>query len=140
MGNYSFTLEEDPKPEEIQLLSLGLTNHALPFTKVPGFKTIAVFMRDEWGQVVGGAWGQINWNWFYVSVLWLSDNLRGGGYGRRLMEELEEAARAQGCEQAPLDTFSFQARPFYEALGYEVFAVLEEYPRGHKKYFMKKRL
>ncbi len=126
MGNYRFTLEEDPKQEEIRLLSQGLTDHALPFTKVPGFKTIAVFMRDERGQVVGGAWGQINWNWFYVSVLWLSDNLRGGGYGRRLMAELEQAARAQGCEQAHLDTFSFQARPFYEALGYEVFAVLPE--------------
>lgn len=139
MGTYKFTLEAEPKPEDLQLLSQGLTAHALPFTQVPGFKTVAVFMRDEGGHIVGGAWGQINWNWLHVSVLWLSDTLRGNGYGQRLMAELEQAARAQGCEQAHLDTFSFQARPFYEALGYEVFAVLEEYPRGYKKYFMKKR-
>jgi GNAT superfamily N-acetyltransferase len=140
MGTYRFTLEASPKQEEIQLISRGLTAHALPSTKVPGFKTLAVFMRDESGQVVGGVWGQINWNWLYVSVLWLSNKLRGSGYGRRIMAELGQAARAQGCEQAHLDTFSFQARPFYEALGYEVFAVLEDYPRGYKKYFMKKRL
>jgi GNAT superfamily N-acetyltransferase len=140
MGTYRFTLEADPKPEELQLLSHGLTDHALPFTTVPGFKTLAVFMRDERGQVVGGAWGQVNWNWISVSVLWLSDDLRGYGYGRRLMVELEQAAKAQGCEQAHIETFSFQARPFYEALGYEVFAALEEYPKGYKKYFMKKRL
>ncbi|MEW6297609.1 MAG: hypothetical protein AB1671_07695 [Thermodesulfobacteriota bacterium] len=50
MGDYRFTFEEDPKQEEIRLLSQGLTAHALPFTKVPGFKTIAVFMRDERGR------------------------------------------------------------------------------------------
>jgi GNAT superfamily N-acetyltransferase len=140
MGTYRFALEADPKPEELQLLSQGLTDHALLFTTVPGFKTLAAFMRDEQDQVVGGVWGQINWNWLHVSVLWLSDHLRRGGYGWRLMAELEQAARARGCEQAHLETFSFQARPFYEALGYEVFAVLEDYPKGYKKYFMKKRL
>jgi hypothetical protein len=38
-----------------------------------------------------------------------------------------------------LDTFSFQARPFYEKLGYEVFGQLEDYPRGHSRYFLQKR-
>jgi endonuclease/exonuclease/phosphatase (EEP) superfamily protein YafD len=37
-------------------------------------------------------------------------------------------------------TFSFQARPFYEKFGYEVFATLEDYPPGHRKYFLRKAL
>jgi hypothetical protein len=56
------------------------------------------------------------------------------------METIEQAAKERGCTYAHLDTFSFQARPFYEALGYEVFATLDEYPPGHHKYFMKKAL
>jgi hypothetical protein len=39
-----------------------------------------------------------------------------------------------------LSTFSFQARPFYEKLGYEVFATLEDCPVGHCEYFLRKQL
>jgi hypothetical protein len=39
-----------------------------------------------------------------------------------------------------VDTYSFEAKPFYEKLGYEVYGVLEDYPEEHCKYFLKKRL
>src|SRR6516165_7091346 len=38
-----------------------------------------------------------------------------------------------------LDTFSFQARGFYEKLGYEEFGRLD-YPPGHHRHFLRKRL
>ena len=38
------------------------------------------------------------------------------------------------------DTFSFQARPFYEKLGYRVFGTLENHPSGHQHYLMTKKL
>ncbi len=57
-----------------------------------------------------------------------------------VMETLESAARERGCRYSHLDTFSFQARPFYEGLGYEVFATLDDYPPGHQRFFMKKAL
>jgi hypothetical protein len=31
-------------------------------------------------------------------------------------------------------------RPFYERRGYEVFGTLDDYPKGHKKFFLKKKL
>jgi hypothetical protein len=37
-----------------------------------------------------------------------------------------------------LDTFDWQAKEFYEHLGYEVFGILENCPRGHNRYYMKK--
>ena len=39
-----------------------------------------------------------------------------------------------------LFTHSFQAPAFYEALGYERRATIEQYPRGHAKYLYEKRL
>ena len=97
-------------------------------------------MRDEGGALVGGVWGYVNWNWLFIGLVWLCDSLRGGGHGRQLMEMLEEKARERGCRYSHLDTFSFQARPFYEALGYEVFATLDDYPPGHQRFFLKKAL
>jgi GNAT superfamily N-acetyltransferase len=137
---YRIAPEEHPENDELQLLFQGLTEHALPFTNEPGFQTLVVFVRDEQGRVKGGGLAKVNWNWLHVSILWLSDELRGKGYGRRVMEMLERCGRERGCEQAHLETFSFQARPFYESLGYRIFAELGDYPRGHRKYFMRKRL
>ena len=39
-----------------------------------------------------------------------------------------------------LDTFDFQAKDFYLKHGYEVFGVLDDCPKGHKRYYMKKVL
>jgi hypothetical protein len=56
------------------------------------------------------------------------------------MKRAELYAVELGCTDAFLDTFSFQARPFYEKLGYRVFGVLENHPAGHQHYFMTKQL
>jgi len=47
---------------------------------------------------------------------------------------MEHAAKERGCTAAYLTTFSFQARPFYESLGYEVFGILDDYPPGYQKF------
>lgn len=72
--------------------------------------------------------------------MWVHAELRGRGLGRHLMEMAEQEGRRLGCHGAYLDTFSFQARPFYERCGYEVFGVLERFPDEHQRYFMRKRL
>ena len=140
MATYTVTVEEAPKSEDVQVLAQGLTARALPYTQVPGFQPLGVFLRDERGALVGGVWGYVNWNWLFVGLVWVSETLRGGGYGRQLMAALEHAARERGCQYAHLDTFSWQARPFYEGLGYEDFATLDDYPSGYQRFFMKKAL
>jgi hypothetical protein len=52
----------------------------------------------------------------------------------------EQHAIERGCTGAHLDTASFQARPFYEKLGYTVFGTLEDHPVGHTHYLLSKRL
>jgi GNAT superfamily N-acetyltransferase len=136
------TLAVDTSPVAADLAGLqdGLGRHALPITGVPGFVPLAIFLRDARGTVVGGVAARINWNWLDISLLWVDDRLRTTGWGGRLMEALEAEAVARGCTDAHVDTFSYQARPFYERLGYRAFAVLDDYPPGHQRIYLRKRL
>lgn len=140
MTTYALTIEDTPSSADQQALVRGLDEHAGLHVPRPGFKPLAAFLRDDGGALVGGAYGYVNWNWLFINLVWLGTSLRGHGHGRRLILALEQAARERGCTHAHLDTFSFQARPFYEKLGYEVFSTLDDYPPGHQRFFMKKTL
>jgi predicted enzyme related to lactoylglutathione lyase/GNAT superfamily N-acetyltransferase len=136
----TLVVEDDPSEIDVHTIAQGLTQHALPVIHVPGFRPVGVFARDARGTLVAGVFGLLNWNWLYVSLFWVGEPLRRSGLGCRLLTELERVAVERGCTHAHLDTFSYQARPFYEKQGYEVFGVLDEYPPGHKRFFMKKTL
>jgi ribosomal protein S18 acetylase RimI-like enzyme len=56
-----------------------------------------------------------------------------------LLERAEAEGRARGAVMAHLDTFTFQARGFYERCGYIVFGVLP-YTNGVERYYMRKTL
>jgi GNAT superfamily N-acetyltransferase len=134
------SVEDDPSPADLRAIQDGLTRHALPVTLVPGFQRVAILARDEQATLIGGAVGAINWNWLHVALLWVAESHRHSGLGTRLMDSLEDVAVRRGCTRAHLDTFSYQARPFYERRDYEMFAALDDYPPGHQRFFMKKRL
>ena len=95
--------------------------------------------RDELG-VVGGLLGYTRWNWLYVAKLWVDERARGRGIGTQLLMAAEELARQRGCTDASLDTFEYQARPFYEKLGYGLFGILDGYPPGYRQFYLRKRL
>jgi GNAT superfamily N-acetyltransferase len=90
------------------------------------------------GVLAGGLSGVISWGWLFVDALWVDTASCGQGVGRTLMARAEAYAAEQGCHDAWLDTF--QARGFYEAIGYVVFGSLDGYPEGQMRYFLRKRL
>lgn len=75
----------------------------------------------------------------YVELLAVPDALRGEGAGAALMKKAEALAVERGCVGAWLDTFAFQARGFYEKLGYAVFGEITDHPRQSARYFLSKR-
>jgi GNAT superfamily N-acetyltransferase len=95
---------------------------------------------EHGGEWLGGLLGFIWGGWLHVSHLWIAAPARRCGNGTRLIRTAELYALERGCRGATLETMSFQARPFYEKLGYEVFAELDGYAQGHAKYFLRKQL
>lgn len=124
--------------EEVILRGLVAFNEA----KAPGadFRPLAVLVKGETGAVLGGLAGWTAWRWLYVRLFWLPETLRGRGLGREVLVRAEREALARGCHAAWLDSFAFQAPGFYQRCGYSVFGVLDDYPPGHRRFFLRKTL
>jgi GNAT superfamily N-acetyltransferase len=98
-----------------------------------------VTVRGEDGTILGGAKCKTGEGMLFTEWLWIADGVRGGT-GRRVMAMVEDHAMSLGCTMAYLDTFNFQARGFYEKLGYVVFGTLP-FPRdGIVRFYMSKQL
>ena len=100
---------------------------------------VTITLRER-GKIVGGVAGEIFFGWLYVSLLWISEDYRGRGFGSKLMKAAEKALRRRGVKHAWLDTFSFQAPAFYRKLGYREFGRLKNFPAGHVRSFLTKAL
>lgn len=100
---------------------------------------VCVALLDDDGAIEGGLYGSTLYDWLAIELLFVPERLRGSGAGSQLIAEAEAQARARGCVGAWLDTFSFQARGFYEKLGYSVVGTIADHPLGGARYFMTKR-
>lgn len=102
--------------------------------------SLVVLIRRSAGEVVGGLWGYTSYEWLFTQLLFVPVSLRGAGIGTEVMRLAESEAVERGCHGAWLDTHEFQARGFYECLGYVCFGELPNYPTGYSRYFMGKQL
>ena len=117
-----------------------LDAHNLAATGDASYYPVGYFLKNARGEWLGGLLGTVWGGWLHVRILWVDAVVRGRGNGTRLLRAAEDYAVERGCFAATLETASFQARPFYEKLGYEVFAALEDYPPGHTKFYLRKQL
>jgi ribosomal protein S18 acetylase RimI-like enzyme len=132
--------ETCPSEETLALVRAGMRRHAESHVPWEEYADLALVVRADDGAVIGAALGETGRGWLHVSVIWVDERSRRQQLGTRLMQAMEAEAIRRGCRGAYLDTFSYQARPFYERLGYEVFGTLDDYPAGHQRFYMRKRL
>ena len=109
-------------------------------TGVAAWHPVGYFLKNARGEWLGGLTGYIWGGWLHVNLLWVTESLRGQRQGSRLMDAAEAFAIERGCLGVTLETFNFQAPGFYAKRGYEVFGTLDDYPPGHSKFFLRKRL
>ena len=101
---------------------------------------VAITLTDDDGAIIGGLWGKTVYDWLFIDYLVVPASLRGQDFGVQLMASAEKIAIERGCVGSWLTTFAFQARGFYEKLGYEVFGRLDKSPRDNVRIFLCKCL
>lgn len=139
-GSLHFTVDEHPAESDARVVEHGLRAFNVAVIGEPNEVPLGVFLRDRDGHAIGGLTGSIKWRWLYVAKFWLPDSVRGQGHGARLLNEAEARARQHKCIGVYLDTFEYQALPFYEKCGYELIGTLEGFPPGYRQFHLQKRL
>ena len=113
----------------------------VPKTQETDFVNINKKIVDENGRIIAGCLAKMYcWNVIYIDILWIDKEYRKQGLGSKMLKEIECIALEEGCHLIHLDTFDFQAKDFYIKHGYEVFGVLEDCPKEHCRYYLKKKL
>ena len=138
--DYQIVSVEKPEENAWGIIGRSLGNYNQQQVGDDKFQRLCFALQTPEEEIVGGVLGEVYWNWLHVDLLWVKDELRGKGYGQRLLDLLEEEARKLGAKNAYLDTFSFQAPDFYKKQGYQIFGELQEFPTGHQRYFLTKQL
>lgn len=138
----AITLTDKPDPGVARGIHTPLVafNNASSGYAFDGKPLVLSVTASETGEIAGGLWGSTSYGWLHVDMLIVPETLRHQGIGTELMRRAEAEAVTRGCSGSYLDTFSFQARGFYERLGYSVFGTLEDHPPGHSRFFLKKLL
>lgn len=138
--HFKITSETRPRPEDVAAVENAVYRHNMTLMNDWAFQRVALFLRDDAGRVMGGALGGIWGGWLHLNFLWVTEALRGHGYGSQLLARAEDTARDRRCRGIFLETHSFQARPFYERRGYVVIGQIDDYPTGHDYALMCKHL
>jgi GNAT superfamily N-acetyltransferase len=137
---YKLTLTDAADDALRQLILAPLVEYNASQAGPSQGRPVVIAIRNNEGEVIGGLWGHTGYEWLFTQLLVVPASLRGRGVGSEIMRLAEQEAVQRGCHNAWLDTFEFQARGFYERLGYECFGELPDYPKGHSRFFMKKAL
>jgi GNAT superfamily N-acetyltransferase len=139
MRTSEFDISSEPTPVEVQYLEDRLYEFNSAATGITDGEWLAIFVRDD-HRIVAGICGNTWGGCAEIRQFWVEEARRRQGLGTRLLGAAEREARRRGCWQMLLMTFSFQAPVFYAKHGFEVIAVVDHHPHGHKNMLLRKRL
>ena len=139
-GAYRIALEAPPEKATLTDLGAGLRRYNESFTGPSEAVEFVVTLRDADGKFLGGVYCDLYWNALFIKWVWLDESVRKTGLGADLMRDAEAEGKRRNATMSHLDTFNFQARGFYEKLGYRVFGTLDYPGTNFQRHYMSKTL
>jgi ribosomal protein S18 acetylase RimI-like enzyme len=133
-------LNLSPSEDDILKIRRKLQDYNSGFFEIKDEPNFVISEIDEYDELIGGITCTIVGQWLEIDFLWVRDDQRGNGLGKKLLFEAEKIGMENGCTKAFLTTMNFQAKPFYLKYGYNIVYIQKEYPLTNEKYFMEKTL
>ena len=131
---------EDKNEAVDQAVHAGLRAFNRAVVNWPERQFFTVALRDLGGVVRGGILASVSFDVLRLDDVFIEEHFRRSGHGRQMMATAEGEGGRRGARLAVVSTFSWQARPFYERLGYTVYAQLPYNSGAYTLYSLKKSL
>ena len=90
-------------------------------------------------EIIAGIAGWIWADACEITFLWVKEEYRKKKLGEKLLHAAEGEAMDANCNVILISSYSFQAPFFYEKHGYKIDHIIEDFPKGHKYYWLIKR-
>lgn len=139
-SDYHFEYQEEPIQDDELVLNDGISKEAALKKNMERIKPFRVYIKNAEKIVLGGISGTIIYGSLYVDMLWLKEDLRRQGLGKKLMMIAEKIGRDQQCSFATVNTMDWEALEFYQKLDYEIEFVREGYAKESTMYMLRKKL
>ncbi len=139
-GMMKIEITTAPEKMDIEEIRTHLRQYNMPHLKDIFHTEVMCTTKDDSGNKMGGLVGEVWGEWLIVKFLWVDEKHQGQSIGSQLLVKAENFAKSKGCHSSFLDTFSFQAKPFYERHGYKVKMKLDNFPISGQRYYMVKSL
>ena len=103
------------------------------------YKKFSLILRDKSDHVLAVLNAFTAFSEVYIDDMWVDSAHRGQGYGRKLLQELENHFEGKGFNNINLVTSAFNAPDFYKKCGFTVEFVRENKvnPKLTKTFFIK---
>ncbi len=127
-------------PQIVQILEDEIYKHNSRKINRSGGAFFSRVVKDDSGEIIAGIAG---WTWAgacEITLLWVHENLRNRGIGKRLLEAAEEEARSKKCSAILVRSYSFQAPQFYERHGFHPEHIMDNFPQGFQYYILTKKI
>jgi len=95
--------------------------------------------HGDGGCMAGGLWGHTPFRWPHTGLLVGPERLQGKTGDAALVALAEPRTRIRGRLGAHFESFSFQAAPLCQTLGFTLHGVLDAFPPRHQHFFFQKR-
>jgi GNAT superfamily N-acetyltransferase len=136
---YKVVIDHNPSHSDNEVVREGLIrSYEAQFGERD--KQFSIFLKSDSGEVFGGIQAIFDSEAIYIEALWIEENLRKQGYGKKLLIAAEGEAIKNGCIFSLVDTWDFQAEEFYLKNGYVRIGELKNYWHEHSKIFLRNNI
>ena len=136
--DYTIEYSSDLPSEDIAVLAKGISDNARLKKGMEPIEHFGFFVKDN-DQVLAGCNGVMYYGCLYIDQLWVTEELRGKGIAKRLLQSAEDLGHEKGCSMSTINTMDWEALGLYQKLGYEVEIARDGYSNNSTFYLLRKK-
>jgi ribosomal protein S18 acetylase RimI-like enzyme len=139
MENIKIESVLNPNESDFKQIEEGISVYNYSKIGIQKSTPVGCFARDR-GKLIGGIKGTLFRNYLNIETIWVDEDHRERGIGKKLISGIEKLSMENGVFRSRLSTGSFQVPDFYLRCGYRIIARIDDIPEGETEYYLYKRL